>query len=145
MRWAGSATGARSRGWPAGSACDEGSVEAAPQVKRKVKIKYDDGKQAFTGKVKTAFVDGNNLNPATTATQAYDDNGNGTTAPSFSGGAAPCTLPTTSPSLGERNCEQHSRRHGLSCDQVGYSVESPSSSSCRSPSGSRWSSPTGSR
>ena len=45
------------------------------------------------------FVDGNNLNSATTATTAYDDNGNGSTAPSFSGGATPCTVPTTAPSL----------------------------------------------
>jgi hypothetical protein len=45
------------------------------------------------------FIKNNNLNPATTIVTAQDDNGNGTTAPSFSGGAAPCTLPTTAPEI----------------------------------------------
>ncbi len=47
-------TGSDQRGKPrpVGSACDQGSVEIAPQVKRKVTIKYKDGKGAFTGKVK---------------------------------------------------------------------------------------------
>jgi hypothetical protein len=42
------------------------------------------------------FVQNNQLNAGTTTVSAYDDNGNGTTAPSFIGGAA-CTSPTTGP------------------------------------------------
>ncbi len=37
---------------PVGSACDQGSVEAAPQVGRTLKIKYKDSKNAFKGKLK---------------------------------------------------------------------------------------------
>ena len=40
------------------------------------------------------FVQNNQLNPGTTSVSAFDDNGNGSTAPSFIGGAA-CTSPTT--------------------------------------------------
>ncbi len=48
-------TGSDQRGKPrpVGSACDQGSVEIAPQVQRKLTIKYKDAKGAFTGKVKT--------------------------------------------------------------------------------------------
>jgi hypothetical protein len=43
------------------------------------------------------FVQNNQLNAASTTVSAFDDNGNGTTAPSFTGGATPCTTPTTGP------------------------------------------------
>src|SRR4029078_2791807 len=41
------------------------------------------------------FVQHNQINAASTTVSAFEDNGNGTSAPSFTGGATPCTLPTT--------------------------------------------------